>query len=178
MTVEAGTQQERVAGRVWTVRLDPYGRPSAGAVKLSCSRPACADQCFPGGAAAGRKAAVEHVNLHLAHIRAGGGPRGEAWCACRAADCAWHTPDPTAGPRGGTRLAAGTVRSGGPDRVRGPGRKALADRGDVRAVRRRHPRLPRPGHRPAPGPHHPVGMDQAAGTPVTEREPAGDTALV
>ncbi|MFF1306211.1 hypothetical protein [Streptomyces sp. NPDC058307] len=29
---------------------------------------------FPGGAAAGRKAAVEHVNLHLAHIRAGRAP--------------------------------------------------------------------------------------------------------
>ncbi|UQA90748.1 hypothetical protein [Streptomyces halobius] len=114
MAVEAGTRQdERVAGRVWTVRLDPYGRPSAGAVRLSCSRPACTDQRFPGGAAAGRKAAIGHVNAHLAHIRAGGGPRGEAWCACRAADCAWHTPDPEAGRRGGTR-PAGAVRCGGP----------------------------------------------------------------
>ncbi|MEV2208632.1 hypothetical protein AB0E16_24775, partial [Streptomyces sp. NPDC047970] len=77
MVVEAGTrQQERVAGRVWTVRLDPDGRPSAGAVKLSCSRPACADQRVPGGAAAGRKAAIAHVNMHLAGIREGGGPRG------------------------------------------------------------------------------------------------------
>ncbi|WP_308789455.1 hypothetical protein [Streptomyces sp. 6-11-2] len=100
MVVEASTQHERGAGRVWTVRLDPYGRPSAGTVKLSCSRPACADQRLPS-TAAGRKAAVEHTNLHLARIRADGGPRGEAWCACRAADCAWHTPDPTAGPRGG-----------------------------------------------------------------------------
>ncbi|MFD7165325.1 hypothetical protein [Streptomyces violascens] len=115
MTVEAGAwQEERVAGRVWTVRLDPYGRPSAGAVKLSCSRPACADQRFADGAAAGRKAAVGHVNMHLAHIRAGGGPRGEAWCACRAADCAWHTPDPEAGRRGGARPVAGSVRCGGP----------------------------------------------------------------
>ncbi|MFI6048979.1 hypothetical protein ACIBCO_02690 [Streptomyces violascens] len=115
MTVEAGAwQEERVAGRVWTVRLDPYGRPSAGTVKLSCSRPACADQRFPDGAAAGRKAAVGHVNMHLAHIRAGGGPRGEAWCACRAADCAWHTPDPEAGRRGGARPVAGSVRCGGP----------------------------------------------------------------
>ncbi|KOU39428.1 hypothetical protein [Streptomyces sp. WM6378] len=115
MTVEAGArQEERVAGRVWTVRLDPYGRPSAGTVRLSCSRPACADQRFPDGAAAGRKAAVGHVNAHLARIRAGGGPRGEAWCACRAADCAWHTPDPDAGRRGGARPVAGTVRCGGP----------------------------------------------------------------
>ncbi|MEV6592579.1 hypothetical protein [Streptomyces acidicola] len=79
MAVEAGTQQEeRVTGRVWTVRLDPYGRPSAGAARLSCSRPACADQHFPGGAAAGRKAAIGHVNTHLARIREDGGPRGEA----------------------------------------------------------------------------------------------------
>ncbi len=66
MAVEASAwQEERVAGRVWIVRLDPYGRPSAGAVRLSCSRAACADQRFPGGAAAGRKAAIEHVNAHL-----------------------------------------------------------------------------------------------------------------
>jgi hypothetical protein len=80
MAVEAGTQQERIVGRVWTVRLDHYGRPSAGTVRLSCSRPACPDQRLPGGAAAGRKAAIEHVDLHLAHIRASGGPRDEAWC--------------------------------------------------------------------------------------------------
>ena len=114
MAVEAGTQQEeRVAGRVWAVRLDPYGRPSAGTVRLSCSRPACADR-FPGDTAAGRKAAVEHVNTHLARIREEGGPRSEAWCACRAADCAWHTPDPDTGPRGRARSAAGSVRCGGP----------------------------------------------------------------
>ncbi|MFE9450097.1 hypothetical protein [Streptomyces sp. NPDC006739] len=116
MAVVVGAQQtESVAGRVWTVRLDPYGRPAAGEVKLSCSRPACADQRFPGGAAAGRKAAIGHVNTHLAHIRTGGGPRGDAWCACRAADCAWHTPEPVApGRRGGSRPVAGAVRCGGP----------------------------------------------------------------
>ncbi|MFE6157344.1 hypothetical protein ACFQ7F_00260 [Streptomyces sp. NPDC056486] len=114
MVAEAGTQQdERVAGRVWTVRLDPYGRPSAGAVRLSCSRPACAEQRFPDGATAGRKAAIGHVNAHLAHIRTGGGPRGDAWCACRGADCAWHTPDPEAGRRGGTRPPV-AVSCGGP----------------------------------------------------------------
>ncbi|MFE7951576.1 hypothetical protein [Streptomyces sp. NPDC057426] len=114
MAVEAGTQHAtRVAGRVWTVRLDPYGRPSAGTVRLSCSRPACADQRFPG-AAAGRKAAIGHINTHLAHIRAGGGTRGEASCACRAADCVWHTPDPEAGRRSGARPPAGAVRCGGP----------------------------------------------------------------
>ncbi|MFD7666013.1 hypothetical protein [Streptomyces sp. NPDC059788] len=111
--MEDGTQQvEYAAGRVWTVRLAPYGRPSAGAVRLSCSRPACDDQRFPDGAVAGRKAAVGHVNLHLARIREGGGPRGGAWCACRAADCAWHTPNPDAGRRSGTRPVA--ARCGGP----------------------------------------------------------------
>ncbi|MEV1067017.1 hypothetical protein [Streptomyces sp. NPDC050263] len=115
MTAEAGTrQEERVTGRVWTVRLDPHGRPSSGAVKLSCSRPACAEQRVPGGAAAGRKAAIGHVNTHLARIRKAGGPHGEAWCACRAADCAWHTPDTTAVRRGGANPAAGAVRCGGP----------------------------------------------------------------
>ncbi|WP_030659430.1 hypothetical protein [Streptomyces rimosus] len=115
MAVEADARQgEHLAGRVWTVRLAPHGRPAAGTVKLSCSRPACPDQHFPGGAAAGRKAAVGHVNAHLAHIRAGGGPRAEAWCACRAADCAWHTPDPDAGHRGGSRPPAEAPRCGGP----------------------------------------------------------------
>lgn len=112
MTVEASTQQERVVGRVWTVRLDPYGRPSAGTVRLSCSRPACPDERF-GSAAAGRKAAVDHINMHLARIRESGGPRGGAWCACRAADCAWHAPDPTAGGRGGVRRSAELERCGG-----------------------------------------------------------------
>ncbi|MCZ7414760.1 MULTISPECIES: hypothetical protein [unclassified Streptomyces] len=115
MAVEAGTERdERVAGRVWTVRLDPCGRPSAGAVKLSCSRPACPDQRFPEGTAAGRKAAVGHVNAHLAAIAQSGGPRGRAACACRAADCAWHTPDPGTGRHGEARAGAGAVRCGGP----------------------------------------------------------------
>ncbi|WP_329126398.1 hypothetical protein [Streptomyces sp. NBC_01465] len=94
---------------MWTVRLDPYGRLSAGTVRLTCSRPACADQHFPQ-TGEGRKAAVGHVNSHLAHIRTGGGPRGEAWCSCRAADCAWHTPAPDTRPR--NRPATG--RCGGP----------------------------------------------------------------
>ncbi|MFI6638886.1 hypothetical protein [Streptomyces sp. NPDC050504] len=113
MVVEASTQQDRVAGRVWTVRLDPHGRASASEVRLSCSGPACADERFPS-TAVGRKAAVAHVNMHLARIRTGGGPRGDAWCGCRAADCAWHTSDPdaVAGRRGGPR--PGAVRCGGP----------------------------------------------------------------
>ncbi|MEU6538362.1 hypothetical protein [Streptomyces sp. NPDC047000] len=115
MVVEIGAQHgERVTGRVWVVRLDPCGPPSAGAVRLSCSRPACADQRIPEGTAAGRRAAVGHVNSHLAHVGAGGGPHGEAWCACRAADCAWHTADPGVGRRGGVHAAAGAVRCGGP----------------------------------------------------------------
>lgn len=51
---------------------------------------------------------------HLARIREEGGPRSEAWCACRAADCAWHIPDPDTAPRGRARSAAGSVRCGGP----------------------------------------------------------------
>ncbi|GAA0904771.1 MULTISPECIES: hypothetical protein [Streptomyces violaceusniger group] len=101
------------------MRLAPCGHPSAGSVRLSCSRPACADQRFPG-AATGRRATVEHVNMHLTRIRTGDGPHGEAWCACRAADCAWHTPDtdtdtgPAAGRRGGARPVVEAVRCGGP----------------------------------------------------------------
>ncbi|HET6633978.1 MAG TPA: hypothetical protein VFH77_03015, partial [Streptomyces sp.] len=69
MTVDAGAPQgERVEGRVWTVRLDPHGRPSPGTVRLSCSRPACPDRRLPD-TAAGRKAAVAHINGHLARIR-------------------------------------------------------------------------------------------------------------
>ncbi|MHB9863565.1 hypothetical protein [Streptomyces sp. YIM S03343] len=114
MAVEAGTQhEERIAGRVWTVRLDPYGRPSAGVVTLSCSRPACADQRFTGGATEARKAATGHINMHLAGISADGGPRSQAWCACRAADCAWHTSEPAAGRPGGARPVTETVRCGG-----------------------------------------------------------------
>ncbi len=76
----------------------------------------------------------------------------------RAADCAWHTRDtdtgPAAGRRGGPRPVVEAVRCGGPDGVRGPCRKAVADRGDVCPVRGRHYRLPCPG--PAPPPAHPV----------------------
>lgn len=111
MVVVGTRQEERVVGRVWTVRLDPDGRPSSGAVKLSCSKPACAEQRFPDGATAGRKAAIAHVNMHLAHIREGGGPRGEAWCACSTADCAWHTP---AAVRHDRAAPQGGVRCGGP----------------------------------------------------------------
>ncbi|MEU8619338.1 hypothetical protein [Streptomyces sp. NPDC048623] len=92
MTVKAGTREEAgTVGRVWVVRLDPDGRPPTVAVRLSCSRPSCPDERLPS-TADGRRAAVEHVNAHLARIRADGGPRGAAWCGCRAAGCAWHTP--------------------------------------------------------------------------------------
>ncbi|MGW3044374.1 hypothetical protein ACWC9T_31000 [Kitasatospora sp. NPDC001159] len=111
---ETGTQQERVVGRVFTVRLDPYGRPTAGTVRLSCSGAACTDQRFPS-TAEGRQAAVEHVKLHVARIRAGGGPRAHAYCACLTGDCAWHLADldTIAGRRSGTRPTAGAVRCGG-----------------------------------------------------------------
>ncbi|MGM7441808.1 hypothetical protein ACPW7O_10130, partial [Streptomyces tunisiensis] len=54
---------ERVPGRRWTVRLDPVGRGSA-EVRVSCSRPACAERRLPS-AAAGRTAAVAHLTAHL-----------------------------------------------------------------------------------------------------------------
>jgi hypothetical protein len=180
MAVEAGTQQEeRVAGRVWAVRLDPYGRPSAGTVRLSCSRPACADRRVPGGTAAGRKAAVEHVNAHLAHVREGGGPRSEAWCACRAADCAWHTPDPDTGPRGGARPAAGSVRCGGPVVL-----TVYADRaGRLWRIAEMCARCAAatPGCRvldtaPPPARTTRAGMDQAAGTSAERERAAGTVA--
>ncbi|ARF83375.1 hypothetical protein ACIG0C_30125 [Kitasatospora aureofaciens] len=117
MQAETGTQQERVMGRAFTVRLDPYGRPTAGTVRLSCSAAACADQRFPS-TAEGRRAAVEHVKLHVARVRTGGGPRGNAYCACLAGGCAWHVADPdaSAGRHGGARptAVAGAVRCGGP----------------------------------------------------------------
>ncbi|MGW7315504.1 hypothetical protein [Streptomyces sp. NPDC054854] len=79
---------ERVPGRRWTVRLDAAGRGST-AVRISCSRPACAEQRLPS-AAAGRAAAVAHIK---AHLRAAPAPRTTAYCACRLADCHTHLPD-------------------------------------------------------------------------------------
>ncbi|MEU7021053.1 hypothetical protein ABZ990_10420 [Streptomyces sp. NPDC046203] len=79
---------ERVPGRRWTVRLDAAGRGSA-AVRISCSRPACAEQHHPS-AAVGRAAAIAHIK---AHLRATPAPRAGAYCACRAADCHTHLPD-------------------------------------------------------------------------------------
>ncbi|MEU3607506.1 hypothetical protein AB0E83_18995 [Streptomyces sp. NPDC035033] len=79
---------ERVPGRQWTVRLDAVVRGST-AVRVSCSRPACAEQRLPS-AAAGRAAAVAHLKEHL---RAASTPRAEAYCACRVAGCRTHLPD-------------------------------------------------------------------------------------
>ncbi|MHA7959722.1 hypothetical protein ACX9I7_18380 [Streptomyces sp. L500] len=179
MAVEAGTrQEERVVGRVWTVRLDPDGRPSVGAVRLSCSRPACADQRFPGGAAVGRKAAIDHVKEHLARIREGGGPRGDAWCACRAAGCAWHTPAPAAGRPSGAPPAAGAVRCEGPavltvyvDRA---GRLwRIAETCTRCAAATPGCRVLNTARRPArPAP---AGMDQAPQKPDAQEDPADRT---
>ncbi|MCX5340359.1 hypothetical protein [Streptomyces atratus] len=81
----ASELDERVLGRRWTVRLDAAGRGSA-AVRVSCSRPSCAEQRLPS-AAAGRAAAVAHLK---AHLRAAPGPRAQAYCACRAESCHTH----------------------------------------------------------------------------------------
>ncbi|MFF2010082.1 hypothetical protein ACFVWY_13535 [Streptomyces sp. NPDC058195] len=78
---------ERVPGRRWTVRLDPADR-SGTAVRVSCSRPACAEQRLPA-AAAGRAAAVAHLK---AHLRAAPAPRPGVYCACRADGCQAHQP--------------------------------------------------------------------------------------
>ncbi|MEH0474294.1 hypothetical protein QA943_36645 [Streptomyces sp. B21-097] len=90
MTEAAASElDERVLGRRWTVRLDAAERGSA-AVRVSCSRPSCAQQRLPS-AAAGRAAAVTHLK---AHLKAAAAPREEAYCACRAESCHAHVrPD-------------------------------------------------------------------------------------
>ncbi|KIF03597.1 hypothetical protein PL81_23345 [Streptomyces sp. RSD-27] len=98
-----GGLDERVLGRRWTVRLDAVGRGST-AVRISCSRPACADQRHPS-AAAGRAAAAAHLR---AHLRAAPAPRAEAYCACRIEGCRTHQPD------AGRRARADSWRCGGP----------------------------------------------------------------
>ncbi|WP_416971985.1 hypothetical protein [Streptomyces sp. 4F14] len=82
-----GEVDERVPGRRWTVRLDPVGRGS-GAVRVSCSRPACAEQRL-ASAAEGRAAAVAHLK---AHLRAAPPLKADAYCACRADGCGTHQP--------------------------------------------------------------------------------------
>ncbi|MFJ4964589.1 hypothetical protein ACIP6P_19435 [Streptomyces sp. NPDC088729] len=81
----AGEMDERVLGRRWTVRLDAAGRGST-EVRLSCSRPACAEQRLPT-ATAGRAAAIVHIQDHL---RTGPGPRAQAFCSCRIENCRTH----------------------------------------------------------------------------------------
>ncbi|WP_338686140.1 hypothetical protein QD712_35825 [Streptomyces acidiscabies] len=99
---EVGGVDERVPGRRWTVRLDPVGR--GGVVRVSCSRPACAEQRFPT-AAEGRAAAVAHLK---AHLRAAPAPRDGVYCACRADGCRTHMPAVGRNPR------AEPWRCGGP----------------------------------------------------------------
>ncbi|MFV0126665.1 hypothetical protein ACLGI4_02935 [Streptomyces sp. HMX112] len=81
----ASELDERVLGRRWTVRLDAASRGST-AVRVSCSRPSCAEQRLPS-AAAGRQAAVAHLRTHL---KAASGPRAQAYCACRLESCRTH----------------------------------------------------------------------------------------
>ncbi|MGC0372592.1 hypothetical protein [Streptomyces sp. SAI-229] len=88
-----GDPGERVPGRWWTVRLDAVGRGGT-TVRVTCSRPACAEQRLPS-TAAGRAAAVAHLKAHLRAVPA---PRAEAYCACRAENCRTHLPDTTGRP--------------------------------------------------------------------------------
>ncbi|MFB7245675.1 hypothetical protein CW362_09545 [Streptomyces populi] len=81
----AGELDDRVRGRSWTVRLDPVGRGST-AVRVSCSRPNCAQQRL-ASAADGRQAAVAHLK---AHLKAAAAPRPQAFCACKAESCRGH----------------------------------------------------------------------------------------
>lgn len=89
---------ERVPGRRWTVRLDAAGRGRA-AVRVSCSRPACAEQRLPSAAA------IAHLE---AHLRAAPAPRPGAYCACKAESCHTHLPDT------GRHARAEPWRCGGP----------------------------------------------------------------
>ncbi|MEU1518760.1 hypothetical protein ABZ490_42595 [Streptomyces sp. NPDC005811] len=100
----ASEPDERVLGRRWTVRLDPAGRGST-AVRVSCSRPACAEQRLPS-AAAGRAAAVEHLKSHL---RAVAEPRAGAYCACRAESCRTHLSPADRQPGGQPWRCGGAV---------------------------------------------------------------------
>ncbi|MFD7685641.1 hypothetical protein [Streptomyces sp. NPDC059781] len=99
-----GDPGERVPGRWWTVRLDAVGRGST-AVRVTCSRPACAEQRL-ASTADGRAAAVAHLKAHLRAVPA---PRAEAYCACRAESCRTHLPDTTGRP-----ARAEPWRCGGP----------------------------------------------------------------
>ncbi|MFL4910685.1 hypothetical protein ACJ6WF_48250 [Streptomyces sp. MMS24-I2-30] len=104
MTQAAGSElDERVPGRRWTVRLDAVGRGSA-AVRISCSRPACAEQRLPS-AVAGRAGAIAHLK---AHLRAAPAPRPGAYCACKLEGCHTHLPDT------GRHTRAEPWRCGGP----------------------------------------------------------------
>ncbi|WP_411082950.1 hypothetical protein [Streptomyces sp. cmx-18-6] len=94
MTVEATANgaEDRLVGREWMVRVDAADRGGA-AVRVSCSRPACAPRLLPS-AAAGRAAAVAHIKTHL---QAAAEPRAGAFCVCKAEDCRLHIQP--AGPR-------------------------------------------------------------------------------
>ncbi|MFM9615490.1 hypothetical protein [Streptomyces niveiscabiei] len=100
---EVGGVDERVPGRRWTVRLDPVGR--GGVVRVSCSRPACAEQRHPT-AAEGRAAAVAHLK---AHLRAAPAPRDGVYCACRADGCRTHMPAVGRSPRAEPWRCGGAV---------------------------------------------------------------------
>lgn len=152
MTVEAprGRIASRgVCGRCgWTpTAVPPPARCASRVLRSGCPDMRCTS------AAEGRKAAVAHVNMRLAHLREDGGPRGAAWCGCRTTDCAWH---PT----------VGTVRrTGGFVRVCGPDRAIVADCGNLHVLRSRHSRLPRPCRSPTTAPRcAPGGSTMSAGT--------------
>ncbi|MGW2278420.1 hypothetical protein [Streptomyces sp. NPDC001770] len=85
MTKAASGLDERVVGRKWTVRVDATGC-SGTTVRVTCSRPSCAEQRLPT-TPEGRAAAVAHLR---AHLKAAVGPRAHAYCACKSEDCGAH----------------------------------------------------------------------------------------
>ncbi|WP_447034881.1 hypothetical protein [Streptomyces sp. DSM 118878] len=101
---EAHVAGEHVTARVWTVRLDAAGRGVA-AVKVDCSRAACTPQRLDS-AAQGRAFAAAHLK---AHLRAAGGPRRDAACACRADGCQGHAETAGRGSAGPAWKCGGAV---------------------------------------------------------------------
>ncbi|MER7478110.1 hypothetical protein ABTX60_10685 [Streptomyces sp. NPDC126510] len=154
---------ERVPGRRWTVRLDPVGRGSS-EVRVSCSRPACAERRLPS-AAAGRTAALAHLE---AHLRATPAPRADTYCACRADGCIAHLPDTGRHARteqpwrcgGPVVLAVITDRAGRWWQALECCSRCAAATPGARTAATSHPSAPRTAGRPTP-----AAAGTGAGTP-------------
>lgn len=91
-------------GRLWTVRVAPYGHPSAGVLRVVCGVPGC-----PIGPLRfrdreqTRKAALDDL---LRHVREAGPVLPGVSCRCRVEEHAWH-PGWVRCQRSGVRVIAG-----------------------------------------------------------------------